>query len=334
VRHANLIELFEPQNGGLWSEGGDPCAGPTPSMSLAACQNTGVTAAQYGLIPASPAGQYNGVFGGNPDLDPEKANTFTVGGVFNAEQYVPGLQFSVDYWNIEVKDAIGSVEPFTIISQCGATADPTLCSLINRGPNGNLWVNPNNAFVTSTNVNIGFFETAGIDFTGGYTWDLTDYGGLDFVFRGTLITKWDQQEIPGGVVDDCVGEWGGACSRPTPKWKHNFMSIWTTPWDLVFVGTWRMVGGVDELTPSAHPASVGPADVGSQHYIDLTAEYTPQFIGIGETKITVGVTNLTDNDPPVSGRFGNVAVYGNGNTIPGTWDALGRYFFFGVSQKF
>jgi outer membrane receptor protein involved in Fe transport len=304
-------------------------------MSQAACANTGVTAAQYGTVPDSPAGQYNGVFGGNPDLDPEKANTFTVGGVFNADQYVPGLQFSVDYWNIEVKDAISTVEPFTIISQCGATADPTLCSLIQRGPNGNLWIGNVNAaagtgaFVRSQSVNIGFFETAGIDFTGGYTWDLTDYGNLDFVFRGTLITKWDQQEIPGGTVDDCVGNWGGACSRPTPEWKHTFTSLWTTPWNLVFVGTWRMVGAVDELSDN-----VNAFDAGSQHYLDLTAEYTPQFIGYGETRLTIGVSNVTDNDPPFSGRFGNVAVFGNGNTIPGTWDTLGRYFFFGVSQKF
>ena len=50
--------------------------------------------------------------------------------------------------------------------------------------------------------------------------------------------------------------------------------------------------------------------------------------------MSVGVSNLMDNDPPVSGFFNNVAVYGNGNTIPGMWDTLGRYLFFGVTQKF
>jgi len=336
VRHGNLNELFEPQNVGLWSEGGDPCAGATPTMSAADCANTGVTAGQYGSVPVSPAGQYNGVFGGNPELDPEKANTFTIGAVFNPEEYVPGFQFSIDYWSIEVKDAIATVEPSTIIGACGATGDANLCSLIHRSPlNGNLWIGNVNAgagtgnYVQSTDVNIGFYDVAGLDFVGAYSYEVGNYGSLDFAFRGTYVTKWDQQEIPGGIVDNCEGMWGGACSRPTPEWKHNFTTIWTTPWDLVFVGSWRMVGGVDELTENT-----AAYDAGSEHYIDLTMEYTPQFIGIGETKFTFGVSNVGDNDPPANGRFGNVAVYGNGNTIPGTWDPIGRYFFFALSQKF
>jgi outer membrane receptor protein involved in Fe transport len=303
-------------------------------------------AAAYGLgASLSPAGQYNGVFSGNTDLVPERANTFTVGAVFNPEEYVPGLQFSVDYWSIEIKDAILDNDAEFLITQCGATADPAFCGLINRNPvNGNLWVGNvvqvpgtqtfTGAFVDLTRVNIGFFDVAGLDLVGAYSHEISNYGSLDFTFRGTYVTKWDQQLSPGADIDDCQGQFGGSCGRPTPKWKHNFMSVWTTPWDLVFVGAWRMVGAVDEFNPNTAANSFGPADAGAEHYFDLTAEYTPQFIGIGETKLTVGVTNLTDNDPPVSGRFGNIATYGNGNTVPGTWDATGRYFFFALSQKF
>lgn len=328
VRHANIRELFEPAALGLWSEGGDPCAGTAPTLSAAQCANTGMSTAQHGLVPPSPAGQYNGIFGGNPNLDPEKSNSFTIGAVFTPEEYVPGLQFSVDYWSIEVKDAIAQVEPNTIITECALTADPTLCSLINRGPNGNLWIGTN-AFVTSTFVNIGFYDLSGIDFVGAYTRELGSYGSLDFSLRGTWVDKWDLQEIAGGSIDQCAGAWGGACSRPTPEWKHTISGVWTTPWDLTVVGTWRHVGGVDELTDNANAY-----DAKAQNYFDMSLSYKPQFIGIGETTLAMGVSNITDNDPPANGRFGNVAVYGNGNTIPGTWDALGRYFFFGVTQKF
>src|SRR5690606_32224464 len=327
VRHANIRELFEPANFGLWSEGGDPCAGPKPELTAAQCANTGVAASAYGTVPLSPAGQYNGVFGGNPDLDAEKSNSFTVGAVFTPDEYVPGLQFSIDYWSIEVKDAIATVTPSTIITQCGVTGDPFFCSLINRGAANSLWIGTSN--VVSTNVNIGFFDVAGIDFVAGYAYDAGNYGHVDFTFRGTWIEKFDQQEIPGGPIDECVGMWGGACARPTPEWKHIFTTTWTTPWDLTFVGTWRHVGAVDELTTSANAF-----DADAENYIDLAVTYTPRFIGIGETTLSMGVQNVTDNDPPINGRFGNVAVFGNGNTIPGTWDALGRYFFFGVTQKF
>ena len=327
VRHANIRELFEPSNFGLYSEGGDPCSGTAPELSAAECANTGVTGAQYGFIPPSPAGQYNTIAGGNPDLDPEKANSFTIGAVFLPEDYVQGLQFSVDYWSIEVKDAIDAIEPSTIITHCGQTADPAVCGLISRGPNGNLWIGTAN--VLSTNVNLGYFDLSGIDFVGSYSREVGDYGSLDFTFRGTWVEKWDQQQITGGAVDECVGVWGGACSRPTPEWKHTLTSVWSTPWDLTFVGTWRLVGGVDELSESADAF-----DAGSEHYLDLSVSYEPQFIGFGETTLAMGVNNVTDNDPPVNGRFGNVGTYGNGNTIPGTWDAMGRYFFFGITQKF
>ena len=60
----------------------------------------------------------------------------------------------------------------------------------------------------------------------------------------------------------------------------------------------------------------------------------PTFLDIGETTLSMGVSNVTDNDPPANGFLGNISTYGNGNTIPGTWDSQGRYFFFGLSQKF
>ena len=61
--------------------GTDPCSGATPAATLAQCARSGVTAAQYGSIPGSPAGQYNFLQGGNPDLEPETAKTYTLGGV-------------------------------------------------------------------------------------------------------------------------------------------------------------------------------------------------------------------------------------------------------------
>lgn len=329
VRHANIAELFQPQAIGLWSEGGDPCAGANPALTQAQCANTGVTAAQYGNVPVSPAGQYNGLFGGNPNLDPEKSNSFTIGAVITPEDFIPGLQFSVDYWSIEVKDAISNVSPNTIITQCALTGDATLCGLINRGPNGNLWVGQ--AHVVSTEVNIGFFDLAGLDFVGAYTRDLGNYGTLDFTMRGTYFLKSEQQELPGGAIDECEGMWGASCGRPTPEWKHIFTTTWTTPWDLTFIASWRMVSGVDEYVTGGTGT---PFNTGDEHYLDLTASYQPQWIGFGETTLTIGVQNVTDNDPPANGRLSNVAVFGNGNTIPGTWDALGRYFFFGVTQKF
>ena len=328
VRAANIRELFEPGNLGLWS-GVDPCAGPTPLQTPAQCANSGVTAEQYGKVPLSPAGQYNAIFGGNAELTPEKANTITVGAVITPEDIIPGLTLSVDYWRIEVLDAIDDVEPEFIVNQCGLTGDPIFCSQVNRGSNGNLWLGsgataPN---IVSTNINIGFFETAGVDLFGNYSMEAGSYGAVEFTFRATWLEKFEQQLTPGAVIEDCAGKYASTCTRPRPEWRHNLGAIWATPWNLTFAGSWRHISGVDEFANDRFSA-------GSENYIDLSVDYTPAFIGIGETTLSVGVSNLMDNDPPVSGFFNNVAVYGNGNTVPGLWDTLGRYLFFGISQKF
>jgi len=330
VRFGNLRELFEPLNLQLWS-GDDPCSGAAPSQTAAQCANSGVTAAQYGNVPGSPAGQYNTIGGGNPALKPEKSDSFTVGAVLTPEM-VPGLSLSVDYWSIKINDAIHSVEPEYIVTACGETGDPYFCNAVKRSPiNGNLWIgsdinaSPN---VLSPQINIGYYDTSGIDIAADYGMDVGNYGSLNFAFRGTWIEKFDQLLAKGGSIDECAGFYGGSCQRPRPDWMHTFSTTWVTPWNLVVDGSWRYIGGVDHFgAPTRYSAS-------PQHYFDLAAEYTPDFIKVGETTLRMGINNITDNDPPVSGFFGNVSTFGNGNTIPGLWDTLGRYFFFGVTQKF
>lgn len=325
VRAPNIRELFAPQSQGLWA-GVDPC-GPAMTLTQEQCANTGVTAAQYGSNAlASPAGQYNAIFGGNPDLDPEESDSVTVGAVFTPGGALDGFTLSLDYWSIEVENAVagGLGEEFTI-EQCGLTGDPVFCDLINRGPNGNLWVGT--ATVQSTNVNIGFFEVTGIDITSTYAMEVGDMGSLDFHFRGTVLDKFDEQPVPGADINECAGVYGGDCGRPRPDWKHTFNTVWTTPWDLQLAGTWRMVGEVDQ-----YQADTNEFQAEAKHYFDLSASYYADWFGTS-TEINVGLVNAFDNDPPVNGFFNNIAVYSNGNTVPGTWDALGRYFFVGFTTS-
>ncbi|MFT7460193.1 MAG: iron complex outermembrane receptor protein [Planctomycetota bacterium] len=337
-RVANIRELFEPSTLGLWS-GTDPCAngapatpgGPptAPIQSAAQCANSGVTAAQYGNIPRNPAGQYNGQFGGNTELTPEKSNSFSIGAVFTPSN-VPGLQLSVDYWSIEIKDAIDDVDPSFIVTQCGETGDPVFCDLVSRNAaNGNLWIGSQatSPRVFSTNVNIGFFKTSGIDIATSYALEAGDYGSVDFSFRGTWLNEFKQQLAPGSPIEECGGFYGGSCQRARPEWRHTLTSVWSTPWGITGVASWRYIGGVDEFEQDRYSS-------GTENYLDLSASYTTSLFGLGETTLNIGVSNVLDNDPPVSGFFNNVSVFGNGNTIPGLWDSQGRYMFFGLTQKF
>lgn len=324
VRAPSVNELYSPQTIGLW-QGTDPCAGPNPTLTEAQCALTGVPAGAYGGVPPNPADQYNNLAGGNPNLDPETSDSFTVGVVMTPDQWVPGLTLSIDYWSIEVEDAIDTVDEEFAINQCGLTGNATFCSLIQRNPvNGNLWVGsgPGAPRVTATDVNIGFFEVEGWDINGTYT---SEWGrhGLDFAYRGSVLTKWDELPQPGAPINDCKGKWGGACGRPRPEYKHTFTTTWHTPWDGARVSaTWRYIGEVDEEGQDRFTAD-------SQSYFDLAGAYDFDLFG-GNTRITAGINNILDEDPPVSGLF-NTADYSNGNTIPGTWDPLGRYWFVGFT---
>ena len=89
------------------------------------------------------------------------------------------------------------------------------------------------------------------------------------------------------------------------------------------VGTWRYVGETSEFPADRFTAK-------AKNYFDLAGSYYGDWWG-GETIISVGVTNVLDEDPPISGFINNIAVYSNGNTVPGTWDGLGRYWFVGLT---
>ncbi len=138
IRAANIIELFQQQGTNLFG-GSDPCAGPNPSASLEGCLRTGLPANLYGSnLLTSPAGQYNFLQGGNPDLTPEKAESYTIGMVFDQPSNIRGFSATIDYWNIKVKNNIGIVGAQDQLNQCVDTG--TFCNNIHRDNLGTLWL--------------------------------------------------------------------------------------------------------------------------------------------------------------------------------------------------
>lgn len=330
VRAPNVVELFAAQGLGLYDNDNDPCAGPTPLRSLADCQRTGVTAAQYGNIPDNPAGQYNALFGGNPNLKPEKADTFTLGLVAT-----PFKNFSatLDYFKVEVDDVVGTVAPTIILQQCLDTGSPTFCGLITRDQIGSLWA-LTQARIVSTNQNIASLKTEGYDIGANYSMKLDGgWGGLNFNLTGTYMTKSEVEPLKGLGKYDCVGLYGPSCGTPTPEWRHKFRATWNTPWNLDVSLTWRYFDAVLLDRTSSNPlirGTVNPVDreLAQQNYLDLSAAYTINKM----FTVRAGVNNLTDRDPPLSAQVG--AGFGNGNTYPQVYDAVGRRIFVNFTAKF
>lgn len=354
VRAPHVLELFSPQNVVLDGTQ-DPCAGLAASDPLVArcSQAFGLSAAQVLAIEENPANQYNGLTGGNPNLDPETADTYTVGFVFQPS-FIPGFNVSVDYFNIKVKDFISGIGADTIINQCINTLDPTFCSLVNRDSNGSIWLSPE-GYVVDTTLNTGSLSTTGFDVNVGYRTDLDaigleGMGGINFNFVGTYLDTLKVKPLPGGEAFDCAGYYGTICSvtggltAPNPEWRHKARLTWTTPFtygewfkDFSLSLQWRHVNKVTLDAFSDDPQLNNPGlqyetdrVLKSRDYFDLTASWTMR----DNLNFRAGVNNLFDVDPPLNGSSNCPTGPCNGNTWPQVYDAFGRYIFVGLTADF
>lgn len=330
VRSANILELFSSQAIELFDLAQDPC-GPSRTATLAQCQRTGVTAANYGsAVLDSPAGQYNTLGGGNPKLAPEESDSYTIGAVF---QIGRNFTASIDYFSVEVDKVIGTAPPGTILNQCLQTGAAQFCNAITRDRVGTLWATPQ-GFITATNQNLGRLTTKGFDINLDYFHKLATLGALKFNMTGTLLKENISEPIKGLGEFDCTGLHGATCGVPTPEWRHKFRTTWETPWNVDVSLTWRHIGAVDQegtnSSPQLRNTALAPADrtLEKRDYFDISGNWKIT------KKITVtgGINNLFDKDPPLSGLVG--AGFGNGNTYPQVYDALGRRVFVNLTARF
>jgi iron complex outermembrane recepter protein len=340
VRSPNIQELFlQPR---VQLDGNtDPCSnelGGTPEASFEECARSGVTAAQYGNILQNPASQYNGLVGGNRDLDPEESDTYSFGFVFTPG-FVPGLSITVDYYDIKVKKLINSLGADFILNQCLTTDDPTFCGRVNRAANGSLWLG-DTGFIDDPILNTGSLQTTGIDAEANYRFDVGKAGSLGLQLVGTWVNEFLTEPLPGASRYDCAGFFGTVCGTPIPEWRHKLRGTWTTPWNLDLSLTWRYIAAIDDDRTSGDPdlaSEVIPTDkrLGSRTYVDLTGAYS--FSDVGPFKslnARLGINNVLDKDPPVVGQSTCPAVFCNGNTFPQVYDTLGRFVFLGLTADF
>ncbi|WP_076011528.1 TonB-dependent receptor plug domain-containing protein [Alteromonas abrolhosensis] len=326
VRAPNVIDLFTGQNTGLpnLSPAGvdangeqlyDPCAGSNPIASLETCARTGVTAAQYGNILDVISGQTQSLTGGNPQLSPETADTVTFGVVITPAS-IEGLSISVDYFDIEVEDAIASGIPAqTIFDNCLETGDPTFCNLITRSSAGSLAAGTFGVGFQQTNLNIATLKTSGLDVQIGYNFD-TELGDVRFDYAATMLDELSTVPFPGGDTVECAGFFGNACGAPNPEYRHRFMATWNTNLDIDITATWRHFGTTDN-DDDGDTLETGFKAI---NYLDISATY---FMN-DNLEFTLGVLNLLGEQPPVYSGAG--PALGNGNTYPTVYDTSTNWF--------
>ena len=318
IRHASLYELFRAQGFNLVDLPDDPC-GLSMSASRAACANTGLADALYGTDLKSPADQYNILQGGNLEVAPEEASSFTAG-LVATPGFLDGLTVTLDYFRINVEQGIGTIPAATALEKCLDTGIATFCDLIRRHPvNGSLWLQ--GGYISAQTTNLSEETVEGLDIIFDYTFD-TVIGPI--TVEGVTTNLWtaDLIELVGEEPLDCAGHWGAYCGKnPQPKWSGNYKATWQAPQEIrVSVGL-RYLGETEDL-------GANEIDFDAETYWDLTAQWQATEYLLA----TVGIGNLLDTDPQVSSDAGTAP--GNGNTFPAYFDALGRYVFVNAGVSF
>jgi iron complex outermembrane recepter protein len=347
VRAPNIGELFTPQTVGLTNLGVDPCAGAAPTTNAnlrAVCLAQGAPAGTIGSITNPTAAQALITVGGNLNLAPEKANTWTLGFVFQPD-FIPGFNMSLDYYNIKIVDVIGTALPGDIIAACfgnltAASATDPNCTSFSRNPiTGGLDGDPSlsGGLFGPTN-NLGILKTNGFDLLANWKGDI-GFADLSLAFVGnwTRSSKFNANPNSAAPVDrECVGYYSVNCSF-TGSIQPEFQTSTRATFgvgdvDLSFL--WRWIDAV-QFEPLQIIADGGPAAtvqeqfrrIGAEHYFDLTARWKAS----DNFSFTFTVQNLLDNQPKVVGNTIGSTTFNSGNTFPSTYDALGRRF--GVAAK-
>lgn len=356
IRTPNIGELFAPVNIALTNLTTDPCQGAlgTANATVSAlCASqlaaVGAGAGALGLIPAPIAGQINFTGGGNVNLQPEIATTWSAGAVFTPT-FVRGLFISADWYRITVEDAITSPGVGDVVSGCFGQTNPAfpLCQLIRRDRvTGGLSGDPGSVQgLLLFPSNLGVIQREGIDINANYAVSLGEVG-LNFNLNVNHSMRNRFQSNPSTFIRECQGFFSVDCDGTMlPDWAGNLRSTLTYKgFDASLF--WRYISDFD-VEPRTVPNTLQPGVVGSFGAADpnrvvgayRSIESFNWFdlnLGFNVTeglRLTALIENLFDRKPPEVGSTIGSTAFNTGNTFPSVYDALGRRFSVTIGLSF
>ena len=308
IRAPNIAELYAPLSSATFRPV-DPC--DAANVNSGSGFREANCRADIGL-PAGPyewedplTARFIGQSGGNPDLLQEEARSKTLGVVFRP-RFAPGFWASIDYWSIEISNAIAAVAAQDIVDNCydAPSLDNPFCALFTRisDPGSPTFGGFN--YLLQTQTNFAGLEASGIDFSFNYRFPVGS-GALALSLDGTYLEDRNNYPFPSDpdVADPEKGE--------------------------LFFPEWTANVGVDWIINDAFSASLFSTWSDSQYIVEIenAEQYTPASVGSSwvhnvsfrwrtsdRMSLTLGVNNLT-NEEPFFSLINNPAP------------AIGRYFF-------
>jgi iron complex outermembrane receptor protein len=281
-------------------------------------------------ITSAAGGQSPKAFlsGSNDKLQPETSITRTAGLVYSPH-YVEGLDISLDYYKVYVKNLISSVLAQDILNFCYVQNDPSFCGRFTRDGTG---------AVDTLNeglANLGTLKTEGYDFGIHYRMPETAIGTFRIASDSTYLGKYQLVSGPGATPSEQVGFMSGedglyrVRSNLNLDWSYKqFGATWTV----------RYYQGLKDICESdaecnnpnyTSPSygSFGVDQKGSVSFNDVQVRYTAPWKGI----FSLGANNVFDKKGPL---YYSVTTSGTGSPPYNPAFDIGRYVYASYSQKF
>jgi outer membrane receptor protein involved in Fe transport len=282
----------------------DPCIPPEGQALPAGCAQVGVQLDT----------QVNAKVGGNPDIQPEEGDTFTVGVVYSPSIGEHDFTFIADYWSVELEDGITSLGVNRILSDCYVNELEAACGLITRNPDYSI----NN--IVDTQLNLATFTAEGVDVEMRWTHE-NELGLWNAGIIYTNLMERSEQQTADSDVVDFAGLFVGSSF---PEHKANIQLRWAKDdWSVAILGEY--IGEQEsDVSPFAAFLPEGYRQkIDAELYTDVTVNYSYESV-----RITAGITNVTDEAPPfIDGGF-------NGSTDPSTYRMFGRGYFLRLNWNY
>ncbi|RNF82883.1 TonB-dependent receptor [Montanilutibacter psychrotolerans] len=267
--------------------------------------------------------------GGNPDLDPETAKSFTAGMVFspgfaNDVSWSDRLDLELTFYKHEIEGAVQAIDAQTQLNLCVQTLDPTYCNGITRSSVGGI-----NSF-NNRLVNLGTIRTDGWDADVFWTLPESSIGQFKVSWQNTFVTKYEAIGAAGQVqprtvgvevTDSAIPEW---TSNTSIDWKHG---PWTAGWTMRHISELEEQCGDAAAFPVCSNPAEGTNTLEAITYHDLQVGY--KFDWLKGLQLTAGANNIFDKDPPICLSCSLNGYDASTYDIPG-----GRYFYVRADLRF
>jgi iron complex outermembrane receptor protein len=269
--------------------------------------------------------------GGNPDLQPEKSDNYSLGGVWSPGwgerlAWSSKLDFELNYFHYKVKDAIQAPDIQALLNGCTAgTITGAACAGFTRGAGFNL--NPPTDFL----ANLGTITTNGFDFKANWIGPLMGWGQPSASLQATRTIGYSIVDADGNRSQRTVGV--EVEDSAIPDWQTNLQLGWNrADWNATWIV--RYISAVDEscgnvaVTPATGcPTAAGTHTLGSTVYNDAQVSWN-HSMGVDGLKLSVGANNIFNKSPPVC-----VTCSLNGYDA-GTYDLPYRFWYVSADYRF